>query len=434
MSITLGELHVSKPFTDMKVLDVSYSVEPNEHMRAEVVLECSQTVDQRLMYSVDTPVSIRAGENIILTGIIENVEIRNQQKYQQVYLKLIGMTSQLDQKRKCKSFQRATDTYQNIITKTANATNTLVQCNMEDISIGMPIIQYQETDWQFILRVGSGWGKAVYTREDEKKPVIYVGMPERERSRSIYTKEYEVGCSESFYQRAKGEVLRNKIDYLYYEVERTENLYLGQAVKLNNIEFRVCKKRAYCDRGELIFQYILGKEQLVANPYHSNELFAGMSILGKVIEVSKETVKIHLDIDQTQNQEEAYAYNWVPESGSSMYCMPKVGARVSLYFKNAFESSAEVVNCIRENGESCSAMSNTDNRYLTTENDKQMYLKPQSAGFVSEKAGMGFGIEDETGIHFESQKEFVICAGEKIHLKGKNVSLETPNLVKLVRG
>jgi len=54
-------------------------------------------------------------------------------------------------------------------------------------------------------------------------------------------------------------------------------------------------------------------------------MFVGMSVLGTVLELDGENVKLHLDIDSSQNAEEAYAYQWTPDTGSAMYWNLRIG-------------------------------------------------------------------------------------------------------------
>ena len=61
-----------------------------------------------------------------------------------------------------------------------------------------------------------------------------------------------------------------------------------------------------------------------------NEMFTGMSILGTIQKVSGETMEIALRLRDDTDKPVYYAYDWRPEVGNLMYCMPKVGTTVSL--------------------------------------------------------------------------------------------------------
>lgn len=104
-----------------------------------------------------------------------------------------------------------------------------------------------------------------------------------------------------------------------------------------------------------------------------------------------------------------------------------------LYFSNEDETSGRAVNCIRENGSTCNAMSNPENRALTTEHGKQIFFNTDSMGFDTPSEGHTIRMEDEMGLHLSSGKMIRIVAGNGLKLKGKRVSLETQQELGLIR-
>ena len=64
-----------------------------------------------------------------------------------------------------------------------------------------------------------------------------------------------------------------------------------------------------------------------------------MSLGGTVEKTDHEQVWLRLDIDGAGGKA-AYPYDWAPATGSLMYCMPKVGTRVSLYIPGSDEREA----------------------------------------------------------------------------------------------
>ena len=81
-----------------------------------------------------------------------------------------------------------------------------------------------------------------------------------------------------------------------------------------------------------------------------------------------------------------------------MYCMPKVGTKVSLYFSSEEEASARVINCIRENGETCEGMSDPNYRGLSTEHGKKLFLNPKELGVSEEEKGNYLKLEDDVAV------------------------------------
>ena len=52
----------------------------------------------------------------------------------------------------------------------------------------------------------------------------------------------------------------------------------------------------------------------------------------KLLQYKNEQVKLHLDIDENQNEAEAYWFNYAPPSVNIMYSMPLVGEKCKTLF------------------------------------------------------------------------------------------------------
>lgn len=152
-----------------------------------------------------------------------------------------------------------------------------------------------------------------------------------------------------------------------------------------------------------------------------------MSFLGIVLKTKSETVKVHLDIDESQEVEKAYPYHWVPTTGSIMYLMPKVGTRVSLYFPDEHEGNARLTSCVRTNGgmdEKNTTMTHYENRQLLTEHNKNMYLYPEEMGFIrtgSDTTSLTIVENDLMGILFQSHNLLFIEAIKTISMDANTI-------------
>ena len=93
-----------------------------------------------------------------------------------------------------------------------------------------------------------------------------------------------------------------------------------------------------------------------------------------------------------------------------MYCMPETGTKMSLYFPDEDERNAIAVNCIRQNGASCSGMSDPSKRTLTTAEGKKLFLEPKKIGFDIESAGNEITLDDEKSVSLKSGSSLNISA------------------------
>ncbi|MDE6904753.1 MAG: hypothetical protein K2P76_07440 [Lachnospiraceae bacterium] len=106
---------------------------------------------------------------------------------------------------------------------------------------------------------------------------------------------------------------------------------------------------------------------------------------------------------------------------------------MSLYFPNEDERNAIAVNCIRQNGASCSGMSDPSKRALTTAEGKRIYLEPGMMGFDVKSAGHNMSLEDGKRISFRSGSTVNICAVKDIRLSAKKVTIYSPEAVNILR-
>jgi hypothetical protein len=371
----------------------------------------------------------------IFSGYPKKVTFTEEGDYYYLNLELISGTILLDREKKSRSFQDVSRNYGEIIKKAITdikGANVICLLGSETKPI-MPLIQYMETTWEFIERLASHLGACVYPEVRQALPRFWFGMPETGKKADFSQAAYEIGISRRFYELGGQEAGLKQADFLYYRIPSTLDFNIGDTAVFDGRTLKICKKKAFLTRGELKFTYVLGTSSLVALRRKYNPVFAGMSIMGKVLSAQGETVKLHLDIDKEQDSGTAYAYDWKPDTGSVMYCMPQAGTTVSLYFSNEEESSARAVNCIRTNGDSCPAMADSSKKTLNTEHGKQLYLGQTSLGFIAEQSGVQLKMEDDVSILLESSKKISIAALGKVMFKGKKISVQSPVEMKLYR-
>lgn len=290
-----------------------------------------------------------------------------------------------------------------------------------------PMIQYHETDWEFLKRLASHSQAAIYPDVKTDHARIWFGFPNEIEHMKVGETDYVVGICPEY--------LDSEIParwYTYFDIELHLDYDIGTGVFFQREKWRIEQKHVALKHGILVFKYRLRKEESLLTEKKYQHMFVGMSILGTVLEVDGENVKLHLDIDSSQNAEEAYAYQWTPDTGSAMYCMPKVGTKVSLYFPDTDEQTARAIGCVRENGGSCPAMSDPSKRGLSTEYGKELFLNPEDMGLKSEINQLG--LTDGQGVALATMKKVSVTSEKKIMMSGKTVCLETPKELQMARG
>ena len=132
---------------------------------------------------------------------------------------------------------------------------------------------------------------------------------------------------------------------------------------------------------------------------------------------------LKLDIDGADGKA-LHPYPWIPPTGNVMYCMPQEGTEAYLYFPEAEEESAYVVNEIHKS--SCPIFTDARNRGLVTEHGKKLQMYADVLGFAGGKeetvqeCRMG-----EDGIHFGAGKgKLQVTGSGQITFRAPEISLD----------
>lgn len=371
---------------------------------------------------------------VVFSGNIQQISVsKTGQGYGEVEIHLISNTILLDKNKICRSFQKKDLTYEQLAQKVVGAKTCVTWNADKQKCIGRPLIQYYETNWEFLKRISSHLNASVYADVDAKGVCVHVGCDNKQESCKLSSISYKTGISEKFFEY-KG---RNQREFLYYTIESEENITLGRMIDFDGKRLVVFKKKARLEGSRLIFTYNAGGSVFGEKPISFNKDFIGRVIKGEVIATQNETLRMKMEIDKEQNKAEAYDYPFEPESGNLMYCMPQIGTTVSLYFGDWDERTGRIINCIRTNGDTCSDMSDSNNKTWTTEFNKRLLMNETSlilnADFSNQDAS-AFGIYDSTGIVWKSQGDLSIIALGKLRYEGKNIVIDTPKKIACVKG
>ena len=370
-----------------------------------------------------------SGEYVtIFCGYIDEVEVN--ESYEDSYnvmIKLISSSCKVDHKKYYRSYQDVKKNHKDIILQVANdLTSANVQCDFhKDKPIGMPLIQYYETNWEFIKRVASECNEAVLVDERSEILRLIIGSKKKASKGTIKSTRYSMGVSDNYFKKKAFANNMDKFNFSYVEVETKDIYSVGDTVTFDGVKYIICEKRSRLDGSELLFKYILGSEEYLYQKEFNNLLLAGCTILGTVEKTSNETLELNLELQDENDNSTKYPYEWVPETGNLMYCMPKVGTKVSLYFASASEKSAKAINCIRTNASSSGdGIYKKEEKTFATEHDKGMVLAPDflliATQQVNEKTSQIMMVDDE-GTLAVTKNKIVFNAGVGIGCNTSNL-------------
>ena len=320
----------------------------------------------------------------------------------------------LDQKKSNRVFQKKVQTYMGIAgIVTADTEHSACILPGSDMRTGGTLIQYQETDWNFLKRMASQLGLPLVPDISYYYPRFYLGLPEGEKKELGEILSCDM-CFDGRYYAVSGKCLVDREDFICYDVVTRTSLSLGDRVTYEGRELLVSRKKTELVRGEVIFTYRLAGNSYTWVPWEDNPDYTGMSFVGAIVGTQGEQVEVAFDIDQTAAGGNRYGF--APATGNLMYCMPQKGTKTALYIGNGDEAQGIATGCIRTNGSTCEGTGSPEKKSFRSEHGKGMDLYPQSMGLDGGETGK-ITFEDETGTTIESNGGLVLMAKEGIRLE-----------------
>lgn len=154
----LNNKHVE--ITDILTFDMD--VKKNCHTEARITGVVSENIGNALVFQQSNKSTMSISETkdndvqTIFCGIVNDIELHQEGRLYIVKVIGISFTIILDIEKKCRSFQNIDITYEELVKQVlADTESADVLFCATDHKIGVPVYQYEETDWEFLKRVAS---------------------------------------------------------------------------------------------------------------------------------------------------------------------------------------------------------------------------------------------------------------------------------------
>ena len=459
----ISRLKVKSPYKLINIVDVKIENKPNEHgyLYLKCLIDDSINFNFTIKASTDDKICVyeelenednsigkytanvnEVNENnskILFNGLVQNVRTINNNEIYYLEIEALTWSSKLDIEEKSRSFQNINMTCSDMINQILSEYPgyEFVQYVGNGEKISKPFFQYKETDWNFLKRIVSELRSDLYCDIMEMKNMFYFGNPEEYSYKLEDDMEYKaVKDLKRFYEAGGYQAGYHDTDYFYYEVERRDIFKIGTIISYKQKELYVREYEAYINNGELIYKYILCRKSGVWQSIIHNKLLRGVSIEGKVIAVQGEYLKVHLNIDEKQNEAEACWFYYAPPTVNVMYSMPLIGTNARLYFPNESKEKPIVIGCARKNGDTCEKTSDTTKRYFETEYGSEISMLPSALNIKGVSEGqLSIILDDNVGITLTSPKKLNLNAGGDIIVKTPScVNINAKSQILMTKG
>ncbi|MDU5945637.1 MAG: hypothetical protein E6Z15_01010 [Paenibacillus macerans] len=322
----------------------------------------------------------------------------------------ISRSYELDILPESRSFQNKGATYTHVIKQLVQGHpkgDAQNEATEPGATIGELIVQYQETNWQFMKRLASRVGTVILPDLVMDAPRIYFGVPDLSWGKDMkaysYTMMQDMGSYLSYQAQAAGnESLRLlEADCIQYQVKSKYHYQVGENVGFKRQIWVIYGSMITYDQGSIQYEYILVQRKAVRRKSKLNQAIQGVALEGKVVSRANNMVKVHLDIDALHDEAGNWWFPYSAEGNNIFHSLPDEGAKVKVYFPSGIEKQAIAVNSAR--GASEEMISRT------------VFQKPTTKVFhIPGNTKMELG---ENGVLFK--KDTV-----KINLEGGNIQVE----------
>lgn len=444
------------PFTAIKEIHIKHS--PNQHATALVVGEISREDGEECVKRTDETTGVlihttaKDQNNKLFFGGISNLTMDSGADYCTLRLELISISSRLDIQKKNKSFQNTSKTYEQILNE-AVGNNGHVDFAIPDKPIGSIIMQYNETDWEFISRMASKFNAPVLTNIISTKPLITVGLPDSNKSYTLDAVSFHYGVDGSAFQSASqnmsGSVMPE--DFAGTNVESYTYGYVGDMVVFNGKSMRIKTVNSVLRDGLLVNYYFLAGSGMssASRPAKStsissagassggfvqreqkNEQASGRMFTGVVQAVKLDKVQVFIsDIDKDYD---GGGTHWFPYStaysssdGSGWYCMPEVGDTVRVFFPSNNEADAFAASSVN-----VAPLENPRHKSWRAPGGKEILLTDEGMFIICDKEKIFINLTNEEGISIYSEKDINIMSMGNVYISSDDtVELHAKNQI-----
>ncbi len=361
----------------------------------------------------------------LFQGIVTNIGIDSSNDVKVLEIEALSQTFLMDIKKKSRSFQNESSTYRNVI-DIVNGDYSNIQIK-DDITatskIDTFVVQYKETDWEFIKRLASYFNSWVVPEcqfGDIKYSIGKAGMIDT-YSLDEFNYSIKKGLQEFKVKDGNGVSGLDDKDLITYEVVTTKMLNLCDAVSFKGRNLYVYE--AIIEMYDSIFSniYKLRDENGMKIRRIYNDKFIGLSLNGTIADTKNDVVKVNLDIDDgSGNGSRWFPYSTVfsSEDGTGWYCMPENGDAIRLYFPDNVEKNAYVISSVNLKSRDTAKRSDPSVKSLSTKYGKQLVMEPGAVNIVG-GSGMMVKMTDGGGIEIISDKKIILDAQEDIEINGK---------------
>ena len=459
--ITFEHLTI-EPYKVEKILDIQIQHKINEHSTLYIRALLSDDVKDNYIKECTQGSKVglklrNSGKNdVLFYGMVKDIELEVVQGSYYMILYAVSYSYLLDVEKKNRSFQNKQKTY---VSLENEIMETYSKAMISDVAsrkkeLGKFIVQYQETDWEFLKRLASHFHTGLVNDVHIDKVKCYFGIPNN-ATHTINSFNYSIKKDLGKYLMLSQNGIDGIIeqDVAYYEVESEVPVNIGDTIAFHGKELYVYQINARMCKGILQFNLILSTPKGMSQLFQMHNNIVGVSLDAKICEIKNDRVKVSLQIDEesghVQEKKCYFPYSTIYSSkdGSGWYCMPEKGDSVRIYFPDGIEEHSYAISSVHDevddnlsgsadnfseagspgggnNGGYSGKRDDPSVKSLRNPSGKEIRLTPDGIYIISNGTTItltdedGVSVVSDQNIEFKSDKNIIIGAEQDVSIVG----------------
>lgn len=457
ITATTYEHMIIEPFEFAEINDIEIVRKVNEHALLKITGKISEEIRDNYVEECDfgTEISVKEKKetalNILFIGIINSINLKQEGSLYLIEINAYSKTFFMDIKKKKRTFQNIEMSYTALIKAiTSEYKNAQV---IIDEKFNTPVekflIQYEETDWEFIKRLASHFNQGLYPEIRSNSTAYYAGSPHFSSNLELEQYAYKITKSIGNYAISSKNYIDNilEVDFIIYQVSTYQYLRLGEKVTFRGIPFYIKSVKTAMQHAILVNEYELcTKAGLQKDKFYNTDI-QGISVKGRVLDVKRDKIQVHIyEVDETQSKDTAY---WFPYStiyaskdGSGWYCMPEIGDAVRIQFPSEKDEDAYSISSIskyKPESDSEDRMKDYKRRYIRNPQGMEIVWTPKQVIISANEKCVAvldengtISIHADTKLIISSDGNISISAGNKIDINAAdNINIKCGNKAEI---
>lgn len=433
-----------EPFALERILELELVKRTNEHARLRVRGVLQEGEEDHLIEESweEKPVKLLEDEKSLFSGVAADVGVICENGVYYLEAEAVSWTVKLDQTEKKRSFQEKGLSYRNIVNQLAGEAGGTAECNAPEKQVSNLLLEYRETDWEFLKRLASHSNSVLVPDPKAEKPSFAFGVADGKEYQDDVVKrgDFAVRKKVSRYRKLSQaeEISYQEEDAVEYTLQTDHAaLEIGDYIQWKGKKLYVKEACIHLKGSVFTCSYDLTTKTGLSAKKLCHSFISGLTLNGKVLKAEGDKVKVHLAIDAGQEEGKAYPFPYATgysaEGHTGWYVMPEEGDTVQIVFPSEDENDAYAVQSVRQ--EDTEKTADPEVKYLRTPDGKEIKLDKEEILITAKDNITYIKINEKSGVEIITDKEVQVTSGGNVTVaSGDQISMMSKNDFSIVSG